>query len=53
MFTGLQLMEADETVSGWFSPTFLDAYLRNKRSELATLTDLEPEELCDRYAEIY
>jgi glutamine synthetase len=49
----LDAMEASEAVRSWFGPTFLDAYLRHKRSELATLTDLEPEELCDRYSEVY
>jgi glutamine synthetase len=49
----LAKMEASETVRSWFSPVFLDAYVRHKRAELATLTDLEPEELCDRYAEVY
>jgi glutamine synthetase len=46
-------MEASAAVRSWFGPTFLEAYLRHKRAELATLTDLEPEELCDRYAEVY
>ena len=40
-------------VQYWFGPTFLEAYLRHKRAELATLTDLDPEELCHRYAEVY
>jgi glutamine synthetase len=49
----LTLMEASETVRSWFGPVFLNAYVRHKRAELATLTDLEPEELCDRYAAVY
>jgi glutamine synthetase len=49
----LDAMEASAAVRTWFSPVFLEAYLRHKRAELATLTDLEPEELCDRYAEVY
>ncbi len=49
----LDAMQASESVRSWFGPTFLDAYLRHKRAELATLTDLEPEELCDRYATVY
>jgi glutamine synthetase len=49
----LHAMEASAAVRSWFGPTFLEAYLRHKRAELATLTDLEPEELCDRYAEVY
>ena len=49
----LATMETSETVRAWLGPVFLEAYLRHKRSELATLVDLEPEELCDRYAEVY
>lgn len=49
----LDTMQASPEVRAWFGPTFLDAYLRHKRAELATLTDLDPEELCDRYAEVY
>jgi glutamine synthetase len=49
----LDAMQGSEAVAGWFGSVFLQAYLRHKRAELATLTDLEPEELCDRYAEVY
>jgi glutamine synthetase len=49
----LHAMEASAAVQSWFGPAFLEAYLRHKLAELATLTDLEPEELCDRYAEVY
>ena len=49
----LDAMQASAAVQSWFGPTFLEAYLRHKRAELATLTDLDPEELCDRYAEVY
>jgi glutamine synthetase len=49
----LHAMEASAAVRSWFGPTFLEAYLRHKRAELATLTDLELGELCDRYAEVY
>jgi glutamine synthetase len=49
----LDTMEASAAVQAWFGPTFMEAYLRHKRAELATLTDLEPEELCDRYAKVY
>jgi glutamine synthetase len=49
----LELMEGNETIRSWFGPVFLEAYLRHKRAELATLTELEPEELCERYAEVY
>jgi glutamine synthetase len=49
----LDAMEASDTVKSWFGPTFFDAYLRHKRSELAHVANLAPAELCARYAEIY
>ncbi|MDX2318805.1 MAG: glutamine synthetase family protein [Hyphomicrobiaceae bacterium] len=49
----LDTMEASDAVKSWFGPTFFDAYLRHKRSELSHVADLAPAELCARYAEIY
>jgi glutamine synthetase len=49
----LHAMEGSAAVRSWFGPTFMEAYLRHKRAELATLTDLDAAELCDRYAEVY
>jgi glutamine synthetase len=46
-------MERSEALKAWFGPTFLDAYLRNKRSELGSVAGLEDAELCARYAEVY
>jgi glutamine synthetase len=46
-------MEKSKAVQGWFGPTFLEAYLRHKRSELAHVAGLDPPELCARYAEVY
>jgi len=46
-------MEKSTAIKGWFGPTFLEAYLRHKRSELAHVAVLEPPELCARYAEVY
>jgi glutamine synthetase len=46
-------MEKSESVKAWFGPTFLEAYLRHKRSELGYVQGLEPAELCARYAEVY
>jgi len=46
-------MEASAAVKEWFGPTFLEAYLRHKRSELGYVQGLEPAELCARYAEVY
>jgi glutamine synthetase len=37
----------------WFSPVFLNAYLRHKRAEMEHLAGLDPAELCGRYAEVY
>jgi glutamine synthetase len=49
----LDKMAASQTVASWFGPTFFEAYLRHKRSELAHVAGLQPPELCTRYAEIY
>lgn len=49
----LDVMEANETAKGWFGPVFFEAYLRHKRSEVAYVADLSPEDLCARYAEVY
>ncbi len=45
--------EKSEAVQSWLGPTFLEAYLRHKRSELGYVAGLEPPELCARYAEVY
>jgi glutamine synthetase len=49
----LDRLEATEAARGWFGETFLSAYLEFKRSELKALEDLEPSDICDRYAAIY
>jgi len=49
----LDLMEASDAVKSWFGPVFFEAYLRHKRSEVAYVADLSPEDLCARYAEVY
>jgi glutamine synthetase len=49
----LEGMEKSEAVKAWFGPTFLEAYLRHKGSELAHVAGLDPPELCARYAEVY
>jgi len=49
----LDAMEASDTVKSWFGPTFFEAYVRHKRSEVAYVADLSPAELCARYAEVY
>ncbi len=45
--------EKSAAVQDWFGPTFLEAYLRHKRSELAHVAGLDPPELCARYAEVF
>jgi glutamine synthetase len=49
----LEGMEKSKAVKDWFGPAFLDAYLRNKRSELGSVAGLDNAELCARYSEVY
>jgi glutamine synthetase len=49
----LDNMENSVAVQRWFGPTFLEAYLRHKRSELAHVAALDAPQLCARYAEVY
>ena len=49
----LDLLEATEAARGWFGAEFFAAYLQFKRSEIGALADLEPSDICDRYAAIY
>jgi len=49
----LDVMEKSQQIAGWFGPTFFEAYLRHKRSELASVAGLDPAALCARYAEVY
>jgi glutamine synthetase len=49
----LDLLEATEVARDWFGQEFLAAYLQFKRSEIGALADLEPNDICDRYAAIY
>jgi glutamine synthetase len=46
-------MEKSAAIKEWFGPTFREAYLRHKRSELAHVAALDPPDLCARYAEVY
>jgi glutamine synthetase len=46
-------MEKSDAIKEWLGPTFLQAYLRHKRSELAHVAALDPPDLCARYAEVY
>ena len=49
----LNNMAASKAVAGWFGPTFLEAYLRHKRSEIKHVADWSVNEICSRYAEVY
>jgi len=49
----LDAMEASDSVKEWFGPVFFEAYLRHKRSELGSVADLSPQDLCQRYAAVY
>jgi glutamine synthetase len=49
----LSAIEADPVVGSWLSPELLEAYLAMKRFELAMVEELEPEELCSRYVDVY
>jgi glutamine synthetase len=49
----LDLLEGTEVARAWFGPEFFAAYLQFKRSEIGALAELEPSDICDRYAAIY
>ena len=49
----LDLMQGSAAVQSWFGPTFLDAYLRHKRSEIGYVAGLSVPDLCARYADVY
>lgn len=49
----LNLLEQSEAVRGWLGDTLADAYLRLKRAEIHALDGLTPEQICQRYAEVY
>jgi glutamine synthetase len=49
----LDSMEKSAAVKSWLGSTFLEAYLRHKRSEIAHIAALDPPELCAFYAEVY
>ncbi|MHA1518355.1 MAG: glutamine synthetase [Alphaproteobacteria bacterium] len=49
----LDLMEASDRIKDWFGSVFFEAYLRHKRSEVAYVADLDPQDLCVSYAEVY
>jgi glutamine synthetase len=46
-------LEADDTVSGWFTPEARETYVGMKRMELKLCEGMAVEALCQRYASIY
>ena len=51
--SALDNMAASTSVRDWFGPTFLEAYLRHKRSEVQHVAEWAVTELCSRYFEVY
>jgi len=49
----LDLLAADETVTGWFPDGFVDLYVKHKLGEAAMVAGLDPAEQCRRYEEVY
>ena len=49
----LDQLEATPEAKDWFSPIYLDAYLRHKRAEVKMVADLSEAEQCDLYAQSY
>jgi len=49
----LQALAEDATAHGWMAPLLYDAFMSVKQAELAAVTGLELEEVCERYAAIY
>jgi glutamine synthetase len=49
----LAALAADDVVRGWLSPLLYDAYVSVKRAEVDAAAQVDLDELCRRYAEIY
>jgi glutamine synthetase len=49
----LDALAGDEAARGWLSPLLYDAYVGVKHSELRMAEELELDDLCRRYADIY
>lgn len=49
----LERFEGDAGVRGWFPPSFADIYLAHKRDEIAFLADMNEEQACAAYEEVY
>ncbi len=44
---------ADETVTGWFAPAFVETFVGVKRHEAERLAGLDPAAICDLYGKLY
>ena len=53
LMTALALLEESEAAAEWLGPDLLSAYLLFKRAEISALDNLDEEEICRRYAEVY
>ena len=49
----LRALAEDDTVRGWLGELLYDAYVGVKRAELQAVAELDPGEVCRRYASIY
>ena len=49
----LTALEQSPAANEWMGETFLDAYLRHKRTEISIVKHLEPEQQCVRYGAVY
>jgi glutamine synthetase len=49
----LRSLDEDETARGWLPPLLYETYVGIKRSELAHVEGLDPDEICRLYADAY
>jgi len=49
----LDLMDADSIVREWMPKIMYDSYVSVKRLEVTLMADLDPDEICERYARVY
>jgi len=49
----LDTLLADETVTGWFAPAFVETFVGVKRHEVGRLANLDPAGICDLYRKLY
>jgi glutamine synthetase len=49
----LGALEDDPIARSWMSPLMYEAYMAVKRSEVEAASNMDLEELCGRYAQIY